>query len=162
MSLDPSAGDGFVGLVMPSCNVPLYQMDSIDTAKRCGHYNGLIDAGLLAVASIIVAAIYTYYVHQQTMKSTVYKPPIPVIAAWVIAVLVAGAGLLGIPRLLAYTQGQKWKGYQVQIGSLVSQGMTRTQAVTELGRTARAQLSYAGQNAIADAISTRSFSQNAF
>jgi hypothetical protein len=101
-------------------------------------------------------------VHQQTTKSASYKPPVPVIAAWVIAVLVAGAGLLGIPRLLAYTQGQQWKGYQVQIDSLVGQGMTRIQAVTELGRTARANLSYAGQNAIADAISTRNFSQNAF
>ncbi len=83
---------------------------------------GLMGAGFLAIFAVIVAAVYSNQMRQQIAKDPNHKPPISVMAAWGFAVAIAGGALLVIPRLMAYLQGQKWKGLQVQIDSLIGQG----------------------------------------
>jgi hypothetical protein len=152
MSLDPSAGNGLLGIFMPACNVPLYQMDSNEVASQCGRYSGLMSAGGVAILAFIVAGVYAFYAWQKAKSDPKYKPAISTTVAWLIAIGVSLVAWVGLPPLMSYYQSQKWTGYQLQIKNLMSQGMTKIQALDQMGLTARANLAYAGQSTIANAI----------
>lgn len=104
-------------LFVPSCIKPIYLMDTIDDAHRCGLVNGVIYCSMLTPIILIIIE----RIHNKTEwfsgKTLVYTTIIVLSLLWIL-----------VPIILYFGYGSMWIGYTQTLNSLISQGLSRIQA----------------------------------
>ena len=112
-------------LIDPRCSIPTFLMDNEEVAAHCGRISGYVTAFILSLILIIFGAIiYFSYVHQSThfWKFFFFSTIVVLfIVIW-----------WGIPPWQSWLKKRHWQGYQEQIKSYQSAGITKDEAIKKL------------------------------
>jgi len=104
-------------LFIATCVKPIYLMDTIEEAWNCGQTNGFLYAALLT--PVILYFTYKAYHSFDNKKLIGFGSLFILGLIWTI-----------IPILLRFGYGNMYLGYTSTINNLISQGLTRFQAIS--------------------------------
>jgi hypothetical protein len=119
------------GFLFPQCVQPVYWMDDVHTADRCGWQNGILYACLLSLLGFIVLIGHRWKASWTTKTvgtgSSVEQSSFPILL-FVIGYLVTVWSF--VPLLFRLASIAQWKGYQTAIQNLMDKySMTRLEAI---------------------------------
>jgi len=102
-------------LFISNCIKPIYLMDTIEDAWRCGQTNGFIYSGM--ITPIILFLTYKGYSNYKN-NILLYLGMLMLILSWVL-----------LPIILRFAYGNMYIGYTSTINKLMSEGLTKFQAI---------------------------------
>jgi hypothetical protein len=108
-----------------SSSEPLYEVKNVDTAGRCGMYNGFF-ISLIITIIVLVISLGMYYRLDPNDPQRKNKSPIIYISVTLFILICIW---FGIPFLSSYFHKMKYKDYKRKIKSYEDQGFTRKQAI---------------------------------
>lgn len=129
-------------LINPKCNVPLFVLGQND-AEDCGMTNGYICATLLTIVILIILGILIYRGRrevktEQEQKQEEYITPQESGVKFSEFIYVTGALLIiglswyYLPGLSRWFYLRSWQGYDAQIQSYMTNGLSRQDAINKV------------------------------
>lgn len=128
------------GIFDPSCQVPsFYQTDS-NIVDKCGRIGGYIISGILTIFVVIGTIVSLTTVTSDPIddmdpnkkKGSGKEKGVGIIIVLIISIIMLVLIWFGIPSLSGFLARNAWQGYQLQIKSLMEQGLTRQQALNRI------------------------------
>lgn len=128
------------GIFDPRCRVPSFYQTDGNVVNECGRIGGYIMAVILSIIVIIGTIIAISSVTKDPtddMDPKKNKNPgkekgVGVAVILIIAIILLVLIWIGIPKLSGFLATNAWQGYQLQIKSLMSQGLSRQEALNRI------------------------------
>lgn len=141
-------------LIDPRCGLPIYALDSHNTAVNCGKISGYILSIILSII-IIIGAAYIYFGDLFDKKNNKKK-----YLFYTITILILIFIWCTIPPLTGWENGKSFLVYQEQLKSYTNIGMTKEEAfkkIQELYQTKlmSGSISTAGLNVAASILASK-------
>lgn len=128
------------GIFDPRCRVPSFYQTDGNVVNECGRIGGYIMAAILSIFVIIGAIFAIVSVMKDPTddmvpnknKNSGKEKGVGVAVVLVITVILLVLIWIGIPKLSGFLATNAWQGYQLQIKSLMSQGLSRQEALNRI------------------------------
>lgn len=123
-----AGGRGLVGLLFPTCNVPIYQMHDHSVVVTCRHYMGYTRALLITLITAVMAGAYTYYIKSREEQDSTYALSLLLYWTWGIMASMALLSFVGFPFFSSYFDSNMFNTVQIQQQTYIKDSTSPLQA----------------------------------